>query len=221
MATYAAMIEIMDDGIGELIDVLKEKGEFENTLILVLSDNGSTSEDKGGLSFPMLSNTPYRGQKAQTWEGGISSPLIVSWPDRLKAHAGSVRHGRCHIVDILPTCLEATGVEFPSSFRGKKPAAPHGGSLLSAASGAELSERPMLWEHGRRSAVYQDGWKLVSDAPDQAWKLYHLKNDPTEQKDVAKKFPDRVQTLETLWKNWANEYDVIPWPKSGKKKSKP
>jgi len=201
--------------------VLKEKGEFENTLILVLSDNGSTSEDKGGLSFPMLSNTPYRGQKAQTWEGGISSPLIVSWPDRLKAHAGSVRHGRCHIVDILPTCLEATGVEFPSSFRGKKPAAPHGGSLLSAASGAELSERPMLWEHGRRSAVYQDGWKLVSDAPDQAWKLYHLKNDPTEQKDVAKKFPDRVQTLETLWKNWANEYDVIPWPKSGKKKSKP
>ena len=104
MATYAAMIEIMDDGIGELIDLLKEKGEFENTLILFLSDNGSTSERKGCQTFPMLSNTPYRGQKAYTWEGGVSSPLILSWPDRLKAHAvldskvegfSAQRLGRC------------------------------------------------------------------------------------------------------------------------------
>ncbi len=224
MATYAAMIEIMDDGIGELIDLLKEQGEFENTLILVLSDNGSTSERKGGKatggsqSFPMLSNTPYRGQKAQTWEGGVSSPLIVSWPDRLKAHAGTIRHGACHIIDILPTCLEATGVEFPDSFRGKEPAAPHGGSLLSAAGGAELPERPLFWEHGGSRAVYQDGWKLVADRRSSQWKLYNLKNDPTEQKEVTKQFPDRIDNLKALWQSWAEEYDVVPLPgRSGKK----
>jgi len=215
MATYAAMIEIMDDGIGELIDLLKEKGEYENTLILFMSDNGSTSERKGGKhsqSFPMLSNTPYRGKKAQTWEGGISSPLIVSWPERLKEHAGAIRHGRCHIIDILPTCLEATDVEFPEFFRGKAPATPHGSNLLSAAGGAELPERPLFWEHGTRRAVYEDGWKLVADARGAPWKLYNLKNDPTEQKQLNEEFPDRVASLKALWQNWAEEYDVVPLP---------
>jgi len=217
MATYAAMIEIMDDGIGELIEVLKKKGEYENTLILFLSDNGSTSERKGGgQSFPMLSNTPYRGQKAQTWEGGTSSPLIVSWPARLSQHAGAIRHGRCHIIDILPTCLEATGVGFPDSFRGKAPAAPHGGSLLSATGGAELPERPMFWEHGGSRAVYQDGWKLVADRRGSQWNLYNLRNDPTEQKPLNKEFPDRVDGLKELWQGWAEEYDVVPMP--GRKK---
>lgn len=218
MATYAAMIEIMDDGIGELIDVLKEKGEYENTLILFMSDNGSTNEGKGekgtggSRSFPMLSNTPYRGQKAQTWEGGTSSPLIVSWPDRLGSHAGAVRHGKCHIIDILPTCLEATEVAFPESFRGKIPAAPHGSSLLSAAGGEALPERPMFWEHGTRRAVYQDGWKLVADGRGAPWTLYNLKNDPTEQKQLNEEFPDRVDTLKALWQSWAEEYDVVPLP---------
>ena len=225
MATYAAMIEIMDDGIGSLIDLLKEQGEFENTLILFLSDNGSTSEGKGGKgsqSFPMLSNTPYRGQKAQTWEGGTSSPLIVSWPDRLKEHAGTVRHGRCHIIDILPTCLEATEVEFPDSFRGKAPAAPHGSSLLSAAGGLEaLPERPLFWEHGGSRAVYQDGWKLVAERRGAPWKLYHLRNDPVEQKQLNKEFPDRVDTLKALWHAWAEAYDVVPLPsKSAKRQTK-
>jgi arylsulfatase A-like enzyme len=219
MATYAAMIEIMDDGIGELIDVLKAKGEYENTLILFLSDNGSTAERKGGgQSFPMLSNTPYRGQKAQTWEGGTSSPLIVSWPARLSQHAGAIRHGRCHIIDILPTCLETTGIEFPDSFRGKAPAAPHGSSLLSAVGGAELPERPLFWEHGGSRAVYQDGWKLVADRRSSQWKLYNLRNDPTEQKSLNKEFPDRVDSLRELWQGWAEEYDVVPMPgRSGKK----
>ena len=217
MATYAAMIEIMDDGIGELINLLKEKGEFENTLILFLSDNGSTMERKGSRTFPMLSNTPYRGQKAETWEGGVSSPLIVSWPDRFKEHAGSIRHGRCHIIDILPTCLEATGVEFPKSFQGKEPAAPHGGSLLAATGGAELPERPLFWEHGGKRAIYQDGWKLVTEGGNSAWKLFDLKKDPTEQIELTKEFPDRANSMTALWQNWAKEHDVVPPPKSRKK----
>ncbi len=218
MATYAAMIEIMDDGIGELIDLLKEKGEFENTLILFLSDNGSTSERKGSQTFPMLSNTPYRGQKAYTWEGGVSSPLIVSWPDRLKAQAGTVRHGRCHIIDILPTCLEATGVAFPDSFRGIEPADPDGGSLLAAAGGAELPERPLFWEHSGRRAVYQDGWKLVAEGAGSRWHLFNLTEDPTEQNPRNQAFPERVENLKALWQSWAEDYDVVPAPTKSRKK---
>ena len=218
MATYAAMIEIMDDGIGELIDLLKEKGEFKNTLILFLSDNGSTSERKGSQTFPMLSNTPYRGQKAYAWEGGVSSPLIVSWPDRLKTHAGTVRHGRCHIIDILPTCLEATGIAFPDSFRGKEPAAPDGGSLLAAAGGAELPERPLFWEHSGRRAVYQDGWKLVTERAGSSWELFNLTDDPTEQKSRNQEFPERVDDLKALWQSWAEDYDVVPAPTKSRKK---
>jgi len=114
MATYAAMIEIMDDGIGQLIELLKQNGEFENTLILFLSDNGSTPESKGSETYALLSNTPYRSYKAHTFEGGIASPLIVSWPKQLSQHAGKIRHGMCHIIDLLPTLLDAANVEFPS-----------------------------------------------------------------------------------------------------------
>ena len=88
MATYAAMIEIMDDGIGELVEAVKRKGEFDNTRVF-LSDNGATSE--GGLISQLaadLSNTPYRSYKAKTFMGGISSPLIIQYP-KITRHTGS------------------------------------------------------------------------------------------------------------------------------------
>ena len=163
MATYAAMIEVMDDGIGRLIETLKKNGQYDNTLIFVLSDNGSTPERKGGTSYPRLSNTPYRSFKAHTFEGGIASPLIVSWPAKLREHAGSLRRGPCHIIDTLPTCLDAAGVEFPSVFRGRKSVRADGGNLMDAVKGAELRQRPLFWEHGGSRSIYQDGWKLVAD----------------------------------------------------------
>ena len=107
MATYAAMIEIMDDGIGQLIDTLKKNGQYENTLIVFLSDNGSTPERKnvGANLCASLSNTPFSGFKAQTLEGGISSPFIFSWPKKMAKDGGQIRNGHCHIIDVLPTCL--------------------------------------------------------------------------------------------------------------------
>jgi len=187
MATYAAMIEVMDDGIGELVETLKKNGQYDNTLIFVLSDNGSTPERKGGTSYPRLSNTPYRSHKAHTFEGGIASPLIVSWPAKLREHAGSLRHGPCHIIDILPTCLDAAGMEFPSAFRGGKPVGPDGGSLMEAVKGAELPPRPLFWEHGGSRSIYQDGWKLVADGVSKPWELYNLGDDPTEQNNLSEK----------------------------------
>jgi arylsulfatase A-like enzyme len=215
MATYAVMIEIMDDGIGRLIEVLKERGQYENTLILFLSDNGATPEGKGSTTYAMLSNTPYRGHKAHTYQGGVSSPLIVSWPKELSEHAGSVRHGLCHIIDILPTCLGAAGVEFPSSLRGNQPVVPDGGSLLDAAEGSRVMERPLFWEHQGSRAAYQDSWKLIADGTTKPWELYNLADDPTEQNDLVRQSPERVDALKTLWENWAQKNNVLPLQTGG------
>ena len=223
MATYAAMVEIMDDGIGRLVEVLKKNGQYDNTVILMLSDNGATPEGKGSTTFSMLSNTPYRGHKAHTWQGGVSSPLIVSWPRELSEYAGSVRHGTCHIIDILPTCLDAAGVDFPSSFRGGKPVVPDGGSLMDAVKGADVLARsnfrgrPLFWEHQGSRAVYQDHWKLIADGVNKPWNLYNLAVDPTEQKDLTKQFPDRVVLMKELWKNWAQKNNVLPLQTGGAK----
>jgi arylsulfatase len=219
MATYAAMIEIMDEGIGQLIDVLKKNSQYDNTLILVLSDNGSTPKHKGMRNSAdlcaALSNTPFSGVKAHALEGGISSPLIVSWPEKLKEHAGQIRNGRCHIIDVLPTCLEAAGVKFPASFKGIKPVQADGINLMAAVKGAELENRSFFWEHLQSRAVYRDGWKLVADKT--LWKLYELSKDPAEQSDLSSKHPERASALKALWTEWAEEYDVIPWPSARKK----
>lgn len=210
MATYTAMIEVMDDGIGMLIETLKKNGQYDNTLIFVLSDNGSTPERKGSKTYAQLSNTPYRSYKAHAFEGGIASPLIISWPEKLREHAGSLRHGPCHIVDILPTCLDAAGVEFPTEFRGRKAVQPDGESILDAVTGAEFPKRPLFWEHNSSRAVYQDGWKLVADGVSAPWKLYNLADDPTEQNDLSKKFPERTNALKLCWKTWAQKNNVLP-----------
>lgn len=214
MATYAAMIEIMDDGIGELIATLKQNGQYDNTLILVFSDNGATTERKGkppvSTLLAALSNTPYRSYKAHTFEGGIASPLIISWPDQFREYAGSLRHGPCHIIDILPTCLDALDVEFPSEFRGKKAVQPDGRSILSAVTGTALPQRPFYWEHLGRRAVYQDGWKLVADGVKSPWKLYNLTDDSTEQNDLSKQFPERADALKRDWADWAKQNRVFP-----------
>lgn len=223
MATYAAMIEIMDDGIGQLIDVLKKNGQYENTLIMFLSDNGSTPERKGTKAVAdlcaALSNTPFNGVKAHALEGGIASPLIVSWPKQLAQDAKQIRHGHCHIIDILPTCLEATGINFPDSFKGITPVRPDGVSLMAGVKGEELEKRSFFWEHHKSRAVYHDGWKLVADK--NPWKLFNLNNDPVEKSDLSKSHPERTATLKELWGKWAEKNNVTPYPnkkKKGKKK---
>ena len=219
MATYAAMIEIMDDGIGQLMDVLKKNGQYDNTLILFLSDNGSTPERKDvGANFcASLSNTPFSGVKSQALEGGISSPFIVSWPKKLAEHAGEIRDGHCHIMDVLPTCLEATGINFPDSFKSMTPIQPDGVSLMAAVKGKPLEKRSFYWEHGRSCAIYKDGWKLVSNRHPKPWELYDLNNDPAEKSDLSKDYPERAATLKAHWEKWGENYDVIPFP--GKKMS--
>lgn len=104
MATYAAMIEIMDSGIGKVIQTLKDKGMYEHTLFLFMSDNGSTSE--GGFIKQLmadLSNTPYRSYKQWVFQGRTSSPLILTdGRSKSQTEKGSICREPSHIIDIFP-----------------------------------------------------------------------------------------------------------------------
>ena len=224
LAHYAphAPIQAPEDRVQDCFDrymagfetLQRERFARQLELGVVFSDNGSTPERKGkapvSTLLAALSNTPYHGYKSQTLEGGIASPLIISWPDKFRKHAGSLRHGPCHIIDILPTCLDAADVEFPTEFRGQTAIQPDGSSILSAVSGAALPQRPFYWEHLGKRAVYKDGWKLVAGGGNSPWKLYNLMDDPTEQNDLSQQFPERADALQRDWTNWAKENHVLP-----------
>jgi len=86
---------------------------------------------------------------------------------------------------------------------------------MAAVKGAELENRPFFWEHLQSRAVYRDGWKLVADKT--LWKLYDLSKDPAEQSDLSTQHPERASALKALWTEWAEEYDVLPFPSKQKK----
>ncbi len=211
MATYAAMIEIMDDGIGMVVDALKARGMYENTVLIFLSDNGATSE--GGLVSKLaadLSNTPFRDYKKGTYEGGISSPLIIHSPKRFNQYQGQIRSGIGHINDICPSILDLVGIEYPITFNGSAIPSVDGSSLIPQLRGETQAGRDTFFEHQTACSIISKEWKLVRPNKVVAWQLFDLKNDPFEQKDLAKKFPERVTELERRWDSWARDNSVLP-----------
>ena len=214
MATYAAMIEIMDDGIGRLIEAVKEKGIYENTVFLFMSDNGATSEG-GYLGQLMadLSNTPYRSYKQWCFQGGTSSPLIIKCGDSVKSgikEKGTICREPGHIIDLFPTCLDMASVRYPSSFQGEKVKL-SGTSLLPAIQNKKLRSRDLFFEHQTSCAVISDGWKLVRANGKSSWELINLSEDPFEEKDLSAQYPEKVKSLEKKWNRWAEQQHVFPF----------
>ena len=214
MATYAAMIEIMDDGIGRLIEAVKEKGIYENTVFLFMSDNGATSEG-GYLGQLMadLSNTPYRSYKQWCFQGGTSSPLIIKCGDSVKRgikEKGTICREPGHIIDLFPTCLDMASVRYPSSFQGEKVKL-SGTSLLPAIQNKKLCSRDLFFEHQTSCAVISDGWTLVRANGKSSWELINLSEDPFEEKDLSAQYPEKVKSLEKKWNRWAEQQHVFPF----------
>ncbi|MDD7986162.1 arylsulfatase [Lentisphaera marina] len=209
MATYAAMIEIMDDGIGELIQELKNRGQIENTCFIFLSDNGATNE--GGQISQLaadLSNTPFRSYKAKTHMGGISSPLIFHGSHKLKGKG--VRSEFTHITDLLPTCLELADVDYPKSFNGEEIASVDGVSLLPNINNDKKITRDFFFEHQTSCAIISGDWKLVRMNNNVSWELYNISEDPFEHKNLAKSNPEKVMSLEGKWHAWGEQNNVLP-----------
>ena len=158
-----------------------------------------------GPGFSSACNTPFRRHKTWVHEGGISTPLIVHWPAGIESK-NELRHTPGHVIDILPTILDATGVERPDQFDGEKlPPAP-GRSLVPVfAKDQPLDREALWWLHEGNMAIRVGDWKLVSAKMDRVergkpnWELYDLSNDRSETNDLAKQFPDKVSEMAELW----------------------
>lgn len=233
MEIYAAQIDRMDQGIGRIIDLLKEKNELDNTIIMFLSDNGGNAEpegeefdadtiqDIGGKTFNQsyrrhwanMSNTPFRLYKSSNHEGGISTPLIVHWPEKIKK--ASIINQKGHVIDLLPTFMELAGATYPTSNNGNKIKSYQGKSFVAALEGSISERGALFFEHEADRAVIEGKWKLVAtkgNAPTYkgTWELYDLSVDRSEESNLISKYPDIAKQLEQKWELWAKENNVLP-----------
>jgi arylsulfatase A-like enzyme len=243
MAIYAACVADIDAAVGRLVAALKQRGALENTIILFLSDNGGNAESgpKGrlegdspgaagstvfcGQSWATLENTPFRRYKHYNHEGGIATPLIVHWPAGVAAH-GELRQQPGHLVDVMATCVELAGAEYPTEFKGQPIQPMEGRSLVPAFANQPIQRDALFWEHEGNAAVRVGDWKLVRMGRNGPWELYNLKTDRTELHDLAATEASHAAELAAKWDTWATRANVKPYPtpdgttKKGKKGKK-
>ena len=230
MAVYAGQIDCMDQGVGRIVAALKHTGQLDNTLILFLSDNGACWEHgpfgfnntqgreiggpkswaSYGFSWANASNTPFRLYKSYTHEGGIATPLIAHWPNGMAAR-GELRHHPCHIVDIMPTCLELAGASYPKKYNGHTITPLEGTCLLPAFNNEPLNRRePIYWEHEGNRAIRDGKWKLVARSVEGPWELYDMEADRTEMHDLSGAHPEIAKALADAWQRYAERAEVFP-----------
>ena len=211
--TYAAMVESLDDAVGSLLDAVDEAGIADRTLFIFTSDNGGNmyngipEEDQNGESYVSVptSNHPLRGGKACIYEGGIRVPTVVAWPGMTKA--GSRSDQIIQTSDFYPTLLTGLDIPLPENHPID------GVDIGPALRGGELSRDAIFtyFPHAPgvpdwlppNVAVHAGDWKLIrlfhhGEDGAHAYRLYHLKDDLGETKDLASRHPDKVRELDGL-----------------------
>ena len=174
-----------------------------------LRPGGSDTFQSYDLPWANTSNTPFRLFKRWTHEGGISTPLVVSWPGHVKS--GETIHSPAHLIDILPTCLQAAGANYPSENNGNPIKPMEGESLLpSFTNTAWTRESPIHWEHEGNRAMRDGDWKLVAEYPG-TWELYNISDDRTELNDRAKGEKTRLANMVREYDTWASRIGVVDW----------
>jgi arylsulfatase A-like enzyme len=270
MEVFAGFLEHTDHHIGRLVDFLERIGELDDTLVVVVSDNGASAEggphgsvnenqffnfvpealednlaaidELGGpehfnhypWGWTWAGNTPFRRWKRETYRGGTSDPLIVHWPAGID-RPGTMRHQYAHVVDLVPTVLDALGIEPPDEIRGVTQSPIQGVSFAHTFDDPDAPTRhhTQYFEMIGHRALYHDGWKAVCPWPGPhfaggrpfgepltdeglrtldatGWELYDLRRDPTETTDLAAEHRDRLVELISLWYAEAGRYDVLP-----------
>ena len=161
------------------------------------------------LPWANVSNAPFRLFKHWVHEGGISTPLVVQWPARLRGPL--VAHAPCHVVDILPTLLEAAGAAYPSEIGARAIQPSDGESLLPLLAGKDWRRaQPIFFEHEGNSAIRQDNFKLVR-RHGQAWELYDMERDRTELNDLMGTNDPLTERLLRDYEGWAESAGVLDW----------
>jgi len=253
---YAGFLSHADHQIGRLLDYLEEYGLRENTLVILVSDNGASGEggpdgsvnemkflngipddlaenlsliDQLGSprtynhypnGWAMAFNTPFKLWKRYEFNGGTSDPCIISWPQGIKA-AGEIRDQYHHAIDLVPTILDALGVEPPQAIKGHTQSGFDGVSMrysfddASAPTHRKTQFYSML---GSRS-IWHEGWKAVTTHPaisgwshfnDDVWELYNTDVDRAELHNLAADRPDKLRELVSLWFAEAGANQAFP-----------
>ena len=163
-----------------------------------------------GSGWANACNTPWRLYKHYEHEGGISTPLIAHWPAGVKAK-GEFRTQPGHIIDLMATCVEVAGANYPAESGGSKILPYEGRSLVPAFANQPLEREFLAWEHEGNRAIREGKWKLVSLAGSQ-WELYDMDADRVEMNNLAATDPGRVREMAANWDAWARRTHVLPKP---------
>jgi len=201
--TYAAMIESVDESVGQILKILDELNLTEKTIIVFFSDNGGYG--------PVTSMAPLRGSKGMLYEGGIREPLVVRWPGKIPA--GSKCDTPVIGIDFFPTFLEILGLsqppDHPLDGESLVPLLFQTGQLKRNAIfwhfPAYLEayrDTPGPWRTTPAGAVRQGDWKLIEFFEDGRLELYNLKNDISESRNLAGEMPEKTAELHQLLKDW-------------------
>ncbi len=215
MATYAAMVERMDRGIGRVMEALRQSGKADNTLVFVLSDNGADSfsvvdeamlkrgllpGDRGsnwqlGTGWAYASVTPSRLYKISQHGGSVTTGAIAGGAG-VKGKAGRIESSPIHMVDVMPTFLDAIGTRVADTA---------GESFLPLLRGDRRQRKaPLFFQYMGHRAIRTADWTLA-EADGAGWELFDAKRNPQETKNLATENAAAVADLDTRWLAWWRE----------------
>ena len=163
-----------------------------------------------GKGWANVSNTPFREYKHWVHEGGISTPLIVSWPEGIK-RTGEIISQPGHLIDLMATCVDVSGAVYPESFDGKVIKPMEGRSLAVTFKGNDIDREAIYWEHEGNRAIRVGDWKLVAKRG-QDWELYNISEDRSELNDLAGELPEKTTELAEKWEEFAVKANFVPSP---------
>lgn len=197
--TYAAMVHAVDRGVEGVVNALKETKEFENTLIVFLSDNG-------GVTRHGANNFPLRGIKGDTWEGGYRTPMFFHWPGKVPQQ---VFPHTVTALDFYPTFTSLSKASVPDSIKldGKD-------IMQHVVDGTDprKSEPFFVMRHrgqGNEIGVRLDKWKLFRRG--NSWKLFDLESDIEENNDLSSSNPDQLDSMIRLTADWSETHIEPKW----------